>query len=128
MALPEPDADVVTRVSTLAAASARPALTDAEVKASIKAHPIPDRFGTSVDVDGWEPTWNVPLIVSELYGIKAAKVAGDFTFTADGSSFDKGAVVAQLLALEASWAAKVVGGVATGRELLDPLKGVVVNG
>lgn len=128
MALPEPTEDVVTRISTLAAASSRPTLTPTEVTAAIKAHPMPDRFGTSVDVDGWEPTWNIPLIVSELWGVKAGKVAGDFTFGADGSSFNKGDVMAQCLAMEAQWAAKVVGGVSTGRELADPLTGVVVNG
>lgn len=128
MALPQPDADVVARVSSLAAASARPALTEAEVVLSIKAHPMPDRFDTSVDVDGWEPTWNLPLIVSELWGIKAGKVAGDFTFVADGSTFNKGDVMAHCLAMEAQWASKVMGGVATGQDLLDPLTGVVVNG
>lgn len=128
MALPEPTSDVVVRVKTLAAASARPFLDDAEVIASIKAHPTPDRFGTSVDVDGWEPTWNLPLIISELWGVKAGKVAGDFTFGADGATFDKGAVMANCLEMEAQWAEKVVGGVATGRELYDPLTGVVVNG
>lgn len=114
MALADPDDAVVTRVSSLAAAASRPVLTAEEVKASILAHPVPDRNGVTVEMDGWEPTWNIPLIVSELWGMKAGKVAGDFNFGADGSNFSKGEVMANCLAMEAQWAAKVTGGVATG--------------
>jgi len=128
VALPTPDDDVVTRVSTLAAASSRPTLTQDEVVASIKAHPIPDRYGTSVDVEGWEPTWDINRTVAELWGIKAGKVAGDYDFGADGSTVSKGEVMAKCLEMEAKYASKVVGGISTGRDELDPLTGVVVNG
>ncbi len=113
MALPDPAGDVVTRVSTLAAASSRPVLTQDEVKATILAYAMPDADGITPDVTGWTPTWDINRAVSELWGIKAGKVAGDFNFGADGSNFSKGEVMAQCLEMQAKFAAKVVGSAST---------------
>jgi hypothetical protein len=124
-----PDTSVVERVKTLAAAESRPVLSDAEVTASIQANPMPDIYGLTIVDDGWTPTWHIPAIVSELWGIKAGKVAGDFTFSADGSSFNKGDVLAQCLTMEAKYAAMVGGSAPTGVYARQyPLSNVVVNG
>lgn len=123
-----PDAGIVTRVSTLAAASSRPALTADEVVAAIQAHPLRDADGLLADQPGWTPTWDLYVIVSELWATKAAKVAGDFTFGADGSNYSKGDVIAQCLEMEAHYASKIMGSTNGGTGAYDPLKGVVVNG
>ncbi len=62
--------------------------------------------------------------------MKAGKVAGDFTFSADGGTFDKGAVMAKCLEMEAHWAAQIGGSSSTSRyDQRDPLSHpVVVNG
>lgn len=127
MALPDPDAGVVTRVTSLVAASSRPVLTGDDVKASIMAHPKVDQYGVYADQEGWEATWDTYAAVAELWGIKAGRVAGDFNFQADGGSFSKGDVIAHCLAMEAKYAAMVGGSVSTLAER-DPLTNVVVNG
>lgn len=67
--------------------------------------------------------------MAELWGLKAGKVAGDFTFSADDASYDKGEVMAKCLEMEAHYAAKLGGSAATGAYVnQDPLKGVVING
>lgn len=128
MALPEPDAVVVARVSSLAAASARPTLDADEVLAAIKSHPMVDREGATAEDPDWTPTWDLNAILSELWGVKAGKVAGDFTFSADDAKYDKGAVMANCLEMEALYASRRVGAASTILADPDPLKGVVVNG
>ncbi len=124
-----PPQTVVDRVKLLTAAASRPLLSDADVVASLQAHPTADRFGTMADVDGWEPTYDVMATASELWGVKAGRVAGDFNFSADDARYDKGSVMAQCLAMEAKYAAAVGGSSPTGAYagLVDPLHGVVVN-
>lgn len=128
MALPEPSANVVARVRSLAAAEARPVLTDAEVKAAIQAYPLVDRDGATADLPEWTQTWDINAAVSELWGVKAGKVAGDFNFAADDARYDKGDVIAQCLEMEALYASRRAGGADTTPKRFDPLKGVVVNG
>lgn len=128
MALPTPGDDVVARVKSLAAASSRPALTDAEVIATISAHPLVDRYDILADGDGWTPTWDINAAVAECYSIKAAKVSGDFNFAADNATFSKGEVMAQLLAMEAHWTAKAAGSMNTGAGYSNQLRGLIVNG
>lgn len=124
----EPDAGVVARVKHLAAADARPALTDAEVKLSIQAHPKADADGLTWQEDGWTQTWDLYAIVSELWGVKAGKVAGDFNFAADDARYDKASVMEHCLAMEAKYGAMVMGSTGLAPRAYDPLKGVVVNG
>lgn len=122
-----PDAATLTRVKTLSAWEQRPALTEAEVTAAIQAHPTVDRWGLTADVDTWTPTFDIYAAVAELWGIKAGRVAGDFSFTADEAQYDKGEVMAHCLAMEAKYAAMRAGAMNTGQGY-DPLHGVVVNG
>lgn len=124
-----PDAAVVDRVKSLAAAGERPALTDAEVITAIRNHPRLDADGRLADDPDWTQLWDVYAIVSELWGLKAGKVAGDFNFSADDGRYDKGAVMANCLAMEAHYGAKAAGSTQTGAYVdVDPLKGVVING
>lgn len=125
----EPDAAVVDRVKILTAATSRPVLTDAEVKASIQSHPRVDADGFLADAEDWTQTWDIYAAVAELWGVKAGKVAGDFNFSADDASYSKGAVMANCLAMEAKYAAMAAGSAATGVYYgLDNLEGVIVNG
>lgn len=129
MASVEPDATTLTRVKALAASGERPALTDAEVITAIQHHPRVDVDGLSADQEGWTQTWDIYAIVAELWGLKAGKVAGDFNFSADDARYDKGAVMANCLAMEAHYGGKAGGSAATGAYAgVDPLSGVVING
>jgi hypothetical protein len=113
--MPVPAPEVVARVKTLAAASARPVLTDEDVTTVIQAHPLVDRDGVTADQGDWAPTWDLNAILAELYGIKAGRVAGDFTFSADDASYNKGDVLANCLKMEALYASRAAGSAPTGR-------------
>lgn len=115
MATVTPDAPVVDRVKTLTAWDQRPALTDAQVTASIQAHPLVDADGLTADQADWTPTWDVYAAAAELWGIKAGLVAGDFTFSADGGQFSKGDVMAHCLAMETKYASMASGSTSTTR-------------
>lgn len=129
MALPTPNAAVVARVSSLAAATSRPTLTADEVLAAIVSRPMVDREGITADDPSWTQTWDLNGALSELWGAKAAKVAGDFNFSADDARYDKGTVMANCLAMEALYASRRQGSAdTTSAGLVDPLRGVVVNG
>lgn len=119
MAVPDPSDDVVTRASTLAAASSRPLLTPDEVKAAVRQYPRVDVDGIAADMAGWTPTWDLNRAVAELWGIKAARVAGDFTFGADGASYNKGDVLVQCLKMEAHFSAKLAGSFSTAGDPTD---------
>lgn len=127
MALPTPDETVVARIKLLAAADSTPALEDGEITTTIQAYPMVDRYGVTADVTGWEPTWNIYAIVSELWSIKAGKVAGNFNFGADEATYNKGDVMAHCLAMQAKYAAMVAGSAPTGPGVRR-LPNVVVNG
>lgn len=123
-----PDAAYVARAKSLSEWESRPALTEAEVIAAVRAYPLPDLYHLTIAQDGWTQTWDLNAAVAELWGKKAGKVAGDFDFQADGSQFSKGDVIAHCLDMQATYAAKVHGSAPTGAGYYDPLKGVVVNG
>lgn len=128
MAVPEPSADVVTRASTLAAASSRPTLTTEEVRAAVKTRPLVDADGLTSEDPEWTPTWDLNAAVAELWGVKAGRVAGDFNFSADDGRFDKGEVMAHCLAMEALYSSRRIGAASTLPQAPAPGRGVVVNG
>ena len=57
---------------------------------------------------GWVPTYNTNGAIAEVWSQKAALVAGDYTFSADEASFDKGDLLAHMLAMESKYAALAV--------------------
>lgn len=94
-----------TLVSYLGGASARPALEDAEIDALVSRFRLADRYGVTPDSDGWEGTYALNAAAAEGWRMKGARVAGDFSFSADGASYNKGEVLAHCLEMEAKYAA-----------------------
>ena len=74
-----------------------PALTESEVGELLEAAKRTDRWDVWPTQDGWEPTWDLHWAASEGWLAKAAKVAGDFDFTSDGQTLDRGQVHAHCL-------------------------------
>lgn len=91
--------------SKLGGASARPALTDPELDAILAAYALRDTDGRAPVDDGWSPTYAMNAAAAEGWRQKAARVAADFNFSADGASFSKGEVLARCLEMEAHYAA-----------------------
>lgn len=90
-------AAVTARVKMLGATTSRPAVSDADLTSILTAARRPD-------VDG-QPIWDVNAAIAEVWAVKAARVAGDYNFTADDASFSKGDVLANMAAMEARYRA-----------------------
>lgn len=98
-----------TRLILMVAATSRPVLADAALEDLIDQGQVQDHQGLYPADIGWVPTYDLNVSAMEGWRWKAAQVAGDFTFTADGATFDKGAVLAQIEGMIALYAAKCHG-------------------
>ena len=96
----------LTRLTSMVAATSRPVLSTEQVNALLDATVIPDASNLLVTDPSYVPTWDLNMAAAEGWRWKAAAVAGDFTFSADGASYDKGSVMANCLMMEAKFAAK----------------------
>lgn len=92
-------------LSDMIAATSRPTLAPERVGDLVDRFAMADRYGVRPTDDGWEPTWNLNAAAAEGWRLKAAKVAGDFSFSADGASYSKADVLAHCLQMEATFAA-----------------------
>lgn len=103
------------RVTRLGGADARPVVDPQTVQAIVVSFPIADAEGREPGDASWEPTYDTNAATAEVWSTKAARVAGDFTFTADDATYNKGDVLAQCLAMEAKYAAMAGGPTGRGR-------------
>lgn len=103
-----------TRLSNMTGASSRPVLSDAQVESLLDLHLVMDPTGLKPADTGYVPTWDLNAAAAEGWGWKAATVAGDFTFSADGASYSKADVLAHCAEREAFYAGKVRGSMALG--------------
>lgn len=102
-------ADAKTRLGRMVAFDASPVLSDADLDALLDTYPLLDVTGYRSTDTAWEPVWDLNAAAAEGWRWKAAKVAGDFTFSADDASYSKGDVLAQCLEMEAKYASRVNG-------------------
>jgi len=90
-------AATLARLKLDAAASSRPALSDDELGLILDRNRRPDPEGRVFGDDGYVPTWDPNAAAADAWNVKAGRVAGDFSFSADGASFSKGDVMANIL-------------------------------
>lgn len=83
-----------TRLTNMLGAGARPALSDDDIQALLDAYKMTDPDGRAPGDDGWTGRWALNAAAAEGWRWKAARVAGDFTFSADDASYNKGDVLA----------------------------------
>jgi hypothetical protein len=61
----------------------------------IEERPLPDADGREPGVPGWVPTYDLNLAAAALWDERAARVASEFDFQADGARYDLSARVRQ---------------------------------
>lgn len=71
--------------------------SDADLTAWIEAYPVADDDGNDPDHVDWVATYDLHAAASELWSEKGAAVAADFTFSADGGSYNRDQVYAQYM-------------------------------
>lgn len=72
--------------------------TDPEIADLFPDYVCADKFGNEPDDPKWETTYNLYALASYIWQVKAARVADEFDFTADGGSFNRSQK--QLMALK----------------------------
>ena len=63
--------------------------TDADLTTLIENAAIPDNTGKFPSETDWIPTYNIYKVAADIWLEKAAKVADEFDFDADGGSFQR---------------------------------------
>lgn len=110
------EAVALARLASMVAADQRPALSPADLQDLLDEYRTADADGAWITDPGWVPTWDLNGAAAEGWRRKAARVATDFTFSADGASYDKGEVMAHCLAMAAAFDAKRPPGILGVRE------------
>lgn len=88
------------------AATSRPVLTDAQVNRILDNWRTPDADGRPASDASWDPSFDLNGAAAEGWRKKAGMVAGDFNFSADGSSYSKADVLAHCLEMETKYASR----------------------
>lgn len=104
------------------AAASRPVLSAETLNRVLDQWRTPDAEGRPASDDAWDPSFDLNAAAAEGWRLKAAAVAGDFSFSADGASYSKADVLAHCLEMETKYASRSHGVMATlaGRPTLPP--------
>ena len=102
-------ATALSRLRPMVAADQRPALSDSDLGGLLDGARARDSLGRYHGDAGWAETYDLNRAAMEGWRLKAAKVAGDFSFQADNASYSKGEVLASMERMVAMYAQKVQG-------------------
>lgn len=97
------------RLKDMVAADSRPTLSEDALGRVLDASRQADAWGRHHGDSGWAETYDLNRAAMEAWRLKGAKVAGDFTFSADDASYSKGDVLANIERMVAMYAQKVQG-------------------
>jgi len=79
----------VLRLRRMTAEAGSATYTDGDLVAAIEHYPVADADGYLPAADAWTPTYDLAQAAAEIWDEKAASVAANFAFDADGASFQK---------------------------------------
>lgn len=100
--------EALARLGRMVASDQRPVLSDADLGDVLDGAATIDADGYRPTDPGYTPTWDLDRAAAEGWTRKAGRVAGDFSFSADGASFNKGDVLAHCEAMAATYRARGV--------------------
>lgn len=63
--------------------------SDNNLSSIIERYPLPDANGLFPKEDGWTPRYDLNAAAADVWAEKAAGLAGQYDFTADGASFER---------------------------------------
>ena len=101
------------RLSLMVASTARPVLDDAALDVLLDGSRVRDTHGIHPSETGWTETWDLNSAAAEGWRFKAGIVAGDYSFSADDASYDRGALLASMESMVSMYLAKVSGSTQT---------------
>ena len=62
---------------------------DSELASIIERYPLPDNNGKFPEEEGWTPRYDLNAAAADVWAEKAAGLAGQYDFDADGASFKR---------------------------------------
>lgn len=107
------------RLGNMVASTSRPVLSDPDLEILVDLARRQDsegRWPADTGYNGEDATYDLNAAAAEGWGWKAGRVAGDFTFSADGASYSKADVLAHCQEREAFYRSRVRGSADTGKD------------
>jgi len=99
----------IARLRRMVAESGTATYTDSLLVSAISSYPLPDASGewpylTSGSANtAWTPTYDLARAAADVWEEKAAAIAGNFDFTADGATFNKSQVTEHYMKQARLW-------------------------
>lgn len=87
----------VVRLRRMIAESTTDTYADTELEEWIESYPVADDDGNEPDDIDWTTTYDLHAAAAELWAEKAATVAADFSFSADGGNYSRNQVYEQYM-------------------------------
>jgi hypothetical protein len=81
--------DDISKLRRMAAEQTTATYTDSALAGMIEKYPIIDSDGFFPDEDDWTDTYDLNSAAADVWAEKAATVAANFDFSADGASFSR---------------------------------------
>lgn len=96
----------IARLRRLVAEPTDDTYTDNDFSAALQLWPLPDADGLEPDATTWAGAWDINQAAADIWEEKAAMVAGDFDFAADGGDYKRSQAYAQMTTRARSFRAK----------------------
>jgi hypothetical protein len=102
--------DDIGRLRRMVAELTAATYSDGDLAAAIQRYPVIDAQGYYPPESAWTETFDLALAAAEVWGEKAANVAANFAFDADGASFQKQQQYEHYVAQARQWRSRRVAG------------------
>ena len=101
------DADAAARIGRMTDSAVKPLLDAGDLSDLVALAKRADRYRRFPSDASWEPTYDYDYAAAEGWRRKASRVAGAFSFTADGSTFNKNEVFDHCMSMAEKFANRV---------------------
>lgn len=91
-------ASLISQLRRMVAEPTTAVYSDELLSSSIEAWPVLDPDGRDPEATGWEPTYDLHAAARDIWTEKAAGLAGDFDFSADGADYSRSQSYEQAMA------------------------------
>jgi hypothetical protein len=128
MATPTPTADQIAQLRRMVAEPDATTYSTPVLSAILAGYPLPDTEGRDSDDATWVGTWDLNQAAADIWQEKAAAVAVNFDFAADGGDYKRSQVAAQMLKMAQTYRAKRSTGSLVLKATPKPLGAVRLEG
>ena len=101
-----PSSAQINRLRRLVAEVNIDTYTDLDLSECIERYPLPDANGLAPDATTWAGNWDLNQAAADIWEEKAAAVAANFDFAADGGDYKRSQAYAQAMQQARNYRAK----------------------